>query len=129
MTEQPEPRWISRTVILAIHADQIRQHGGSSGVRDDNLLQSALARAPNRWYYESDTDLAALAATYAFGIAAFLDGNKRTAFQAMYVFLGLNGFRLLATEPEVVAVMVDVATGAIDEASLAAWLRARSEPR
>ncbi len=122
-----EPRWVSRAVVDAIHADLIQQHGGLHGVRDVALLESALDRPRNRYHYESDADLAELAAAYCVGVAknnAFADGNKRTAFQVMYVFLGLNGYRIVASEAAVVALMVAVATGAIDERDLAHWCRA-----
>jgi len=112
---------------MAIHSDQIRQHGGSFGVRDEGMLESALARPQNRWHYEPETDLAILAAAYGFAVVknhAFIDGNKRTGFQVMYVFMGLNGWRIRAAEDEVVALMQGVATGTVDEIALAAWLSA-----
>jgi death-on-curing protein len=90
------------------------------------LLESALDRPPNRYHDDPTADIAALAAAYAVGIAknhAFIDGNKRTAFQVMYTFLGLNGLRIVASEAAVVNLMVDVATGNIDEAGLAGWCR------
>lgn len=121
-----EPRWLSLTVVLAIHSDQIREHGGSLGLRDRGLLESALARPLNLLKYEPDSDLAALASSYGFGIARnhpFVDGNKRVAFQAMYVFLGLNGNRIVSDEPEVVRSMLALASGEIDESALADWLR------
>jgi death-on-curing protein len=127
-----EPRWISRTVVLTIHADQIRQHGGALGLRDPGLLESALGRAVQRWHYESGADLCALAAAHGVGLAknhAFLDGNKRTAFQVMYVFLGLNGLRIDAAEPEVVLLMFDVAGSKTGEQELAEWLRHHTGPR
>lgn len=129
-----EPRWLARPIIDAIHADQLRQHGGFPGVNDDGLIESALARPRNRWAYvgEDPPDLAALAAAYGFGLAknhGFRDGNKRVAFMAMYVFLGINGQRITAEEPVVVQLMQDVASGACSEEELAAWLRARTEPR
>ncbi len=119
------PRWVSRTVVQAIHTDQVRQHGGPLGLRDEGLLESALARPQNRWRYETDTDLATIAAAYGFGLAQnhpFIDGNKRVAFLTMHVFFGLNGHRIVATEPEVVTLMMGVAAGTIDEAALAGWL-------
>jgi death on curing protein len=121
-----EPRWLSANVIHAIHADQLREHGGSLGLRDTGLLESALDRPRNRFLYEGDTDLAALAASYGFGIAMnhpFLDGNKRIAFQAMYVFLGINKRRINASEDEVVRLMLSLAAGGVTEPQLAAWLR------
>lgn len=124
-----EPRWLSRTLLDVIHADLIAQHGGSTGVRDDGLIDSALARPQNKLAYGEDVDLADLAAAYAVGLAknhGFIDGNKRVAFMALYVFLGLNGFVLDATEPDAVRIMTDVATGAVGESELAAWVRYHS---
>ena len=121
-----EPRWLSLTVVLAIHSDQIREHGGSLGLRDRGLLESALARPQNLFHYEPESDACALAASYGFGIARnhpFVDGNKRVAFQAMYVFLGLNGLRVQSDEPEVVRMMLALAAGQLDEAGVAEWLR------
>lgn len=119
-------------MILAIHADQIRQHGGSFGLRDRGLLESALQRAPHRWHYDSSADLCTLAAAYGLGLAenhAFVDGNKRVAFQGMYVFLGLNGLRIVAAEPEVVALMLGIAKGKVGEENLADWLRSHTQAR
>ena len=122
---------MQRDWVAALHANQIREHGGSPGVRDEGLIESALARPRNLFAYE-EADVARLAAAYAFGLGrnhGFLDGNKRIAFQTMYVFLGLNGWRLIAEEPEVVRVMLDVAAGAMSEVDLAAWIRDHIEPR
>jgi len=127
-----EPRWLTFSVVLALHADQISQHGGSGGLRDRGLLESALQRPRNRLRYEPVSDLAELAAAYGFGIARnhpFIDGNKRVHFQAMYVFLGLNGLRIEVREEEVVSVMLSVASGDTDELQLASWLRANTLPR
>ena len=124
-----EPRWLTRRMLDAIHADQIRQHGGSPGVRDGGLIDSALARPRNRLAYEEHADLAELAASYAAGLArnhGYIDGNKRVAFMALYVFLGLNGKRLVADEADVVQVMLRVATGEMDEQHLASWLRSHT---
>ena len=122
---------MERAWVAAIHANQIREHGGSPGVRDEGLIESALARPRNLFAYE-EADLARLGAAYAFGLGrnhGFIDGNKRIAFQTMYVFLGLNGWRLIAEEPEVVRVMLDVAAGTMSETDLAAWVRDHIEPR
>lgn len=127
-----EPRWLSETVALTVHADQIREHGGSLGVRDRGLLDSALSRPRNRFVYESGSDLCDLAASHGFGIARnhpFVDGNKRVAFQAMYIFLGLNGLRIDAPEEEVVALILALASGDLDEPELASWLRDHTLPR
>jgi len=129
-----EPRWLTRSMIDATHADQLRQHGGFPGMNDEGLVESALARPRNRWAYadDRDPDLAELAAAYGFGLAknhGFRDGNKRIAFLAMYVFLGLNGQRIVAAEPAVVAPMKDVAAGVGSESELADWLHTHTEPR
>jgi len=126
-----EPVWVSRVVLDAVHLDQVREHGGMHGVRDENVLESALARARNRWAYEPRSDLATLAAAYGYGLATghpYRDGNKRIAFLAMVVFLGLNGWDLDAPEPEVVSTMLAVAAGEHGEAELAAWLRSHMVP-
>ena len=127
-----EPRWLTFSIIIAIHADQLSKHGGTGGLRDQGLLRSALERPRNRGHYAPDSDRAGLAAAYGFGIARnhpFIDGNKRVAFQAMYVFLGLNGLRIESPEEEVVALVLSLAAGQIDEPQLAAWLRANTVPR
>ncbi len=124
--EQAEPIWLSWRIVESIHLEQILQHGGSRGVRDKGLIASALARPVNKWQYEG-TDVFALAAAYGFGIAknhGFEDGNKRTAFVSLYTFLGLNGYDLDASEPEVVSVMTAVADGTLPEERLADWIRA-----
>ena len=128
----PEPKWIERAWVSAIHADQIRQYGGSLGIRDEGMIESALMRPRQRWTYEQSSDLATLCAAYGFGLAknhGFIDGNKRVAFQVMYVFLGLNGMRLVAEEVEIVQVMLDVAAGALTEEAPASWIRNQIEPR
>lgn len=122
-----EPRWLTRPIVLTLHRLQIEEHSGSIGLRDSGLLDSALARPQQKHAYEPESGFAALAAAYGFGLAknhAFVDGNKRVAFVAMYVFLALNGYDLDAPEPEVVTVMEGVAAGAVDEPALADWLRA-----
>jgi death-on-curing protein len=127
-----EPRWLVVPHLLAIHADQIRSHGGAVGLRDRPLLESALQRPRNLFGYDANADLATLAAAYGFGLARnhpFFDGNKRVAFQAMYVFLGLNGFRIDAPEGEVVTTILALASDNLDEAALAAWLRQHITPR
>lgn len=113
-------------MLDAIHQELVLEHGGSSGIRDDGLLESALARAQNKFAYAEHADWGVLAASYAFGLAknhGFIDGNKRVAFMAAYVFLGLNGFDLDAEEAAVVATMVAVASGSMSEAALAEWFR------
>ncbi|HSH74638.1 MAG TPA: type II toxin-antitoxin system death-on-curing family toxin [Longimicrobiales bacterium] len=127
-----EPRWLSLVHILAIHTDQIQAHGGSLGIRDRGLSESALERPRNRFQYDPDADLAALTAAYGFGVSGnhpFVDGNKRVAFQAMYLFLGLNGFRIDAPEEEVVSLILALASGELDEPLLADWVRQHISPR
>ena len=126
-----EPRWVPRLVLEPVHVDQIREHGGLLGLRDENALESALARPQQRWHYEPGSDLAELAAAYAFGISSnhpFRDGNKRVAFLAAVVFLGLNGLAFVAPEPEVVEKSMALAAGDLDEEALAEWIRGRTEP-
>lgn len=121
-----EPVWLTRRMIGEIHHEQISEHGGSYGVRDDGLIDSALARPRNRWEYAEDVNLSGLAAAYGYGLAknhGFVDGNKRVGFMAMYVFLRLNGVEIEAGEPEVVRLMTAVASGALGEEELAAWLK------
>jgi len=125
-----EPRWLERALVDAIYADQLQQHGGRPGVRDENALESALARPRNKWAYDPAVDIAALAAAYGYGLATnhpYTDGNKRVAFLAMYVFLGVNGQELDAPETEVVSLMRAVADHRCSEAQLAEWVRAHIE--
>ena len=126
-----EPIWISRDAAEAIHHEQLRAHGGRWGIRDETLLESALARPQQKWAYESGAVLTDLAAAYGFGIAKnhpFIDGNKRTAFMTLFSFLYANGVHLQASEPEAVTVMLGVASGELGEAELAAWCRDRGAP-
>lgn len=124
---ESERRWVAESVVYAIHDEQIAEHGGLAGLRDQALLLSALARPQQLEAYGDNPDLAALAAAYAVGIARnhpFLDGNKRTAIVvAGGVFLSLNGYELMADNTEVVRTMLGVADGQISEAELAAWFR------
>ena len=122
-----EPIWVGRSVVDAVHLDQLRENGGLQGIRDENALASALARARNKWAYDSVHDPAVLAAAYGYGLATshpYRDGNKRIAFLAMVVFLGLNGWDLEAPEAEVVSTMLELAAGQRSETELAKWLRA-----
>ena len=121
-----EPRWVTRRMLDALHQAQIREHGGSLGVRDEGLLESALARPQHKFAYSEKADWATLAAAYAFGLAknhGFVDGNKRVAFMAAYVFLGLNGYDLDAEEPDIVTTMEGVAASKRTEAALVKWFR------
>ena len=110
----------------AVHWDQIREHGGLAGIRDETALESALARPRHKWHYEETTDLTTLAAAYGFGVCRnhpYRDGNKRVAFVVMAVFLELNGLILKADETEVVTVMLALAAGTLSEKGLTIWLR------
>lgn len=121
-----EPTWLRRAWIDAIHFQQLNRFGGAHGVRDDNAIESALARPLNQWAYARDLDVAALAATYGYGLTrnhGYVDGNKRIGFMAMAVFLDINGWSLEAPEAEVVQVMLAVAAGEFTEEALAAWVR------
>lgn len=121
-----EPVWVDRIVVDTAHLDQLREHGGLHGIRDESVLESVLARARNKWTYEAGLDLATLAAAYGYGLATshpYRDGNKRIAFLAMLIFLGLNGWDFDAPEDEVVSTMLAVAAGQCSESDLAAWVR------
>jgi death-on-curing protein len=123
--------WLDRAVLIAAHDEQLAEHGGAAGFRDEGLFDSALARPLNLAAYESP-DVSALAASYTVALAKnhpFVDGNKRTAFVAMELFLWLNGHELNAGDAECVLAMLNVAAGEWDEATLAAWLRERIAPR
>jgi death-on-curing protein len=129
--KRKEPRWLPRLVVEAIHVDQMREHGGLIGLRDENALESALARPQQRFHYEPETDLATLAAAYAFGLSSnhpFRDGNKRVSFLAAVVFLGLNGLDFVATDEEVVEKSLALAAGELTEADLAEWIQSRIQP-
>lgn len=124
--------FLTREVVLAIHEEQLAQHGGGIGVRDEGLLDSALARPINRAAYDPDADCASLAAEYAFGLAKnhpFIDGNKRTAFVAMALSLALNGFHLIASDEEALVTMLQLAAGDIGEEAFAEWIRCNIAPR
>lgn len=121
--------WLERKLVLAIHDRQLAEHGGSSGVRDNNLLESALAR-PQQLYAYGDPlpDIADLAASLAFGLARnhpFVDGNKRTAAVCCETFIELNGGQLAADDAELFPRFLALAEGNLSSEDLAAWLRAR----
>jgi len=124
-----EPRWLSRVAVDAVHNDQLREHGGLAGVRDENALESALARPRQKSHYADTVDLAALAAAYGFGLVKshpYHDGNKRIGFLAIATFLGLNGAELQATDEEIIAEVVGLAGGRVSEEHLANWIRDHS---
>jgi len=120
-----EWRWVNRQALLLLHDESLAEHGGAAGIRDEGLLDSALARPRNLALYEKP-DVASVAASYAMGLAknhAFVDGNKRAAFLAVGLFLGLNGYRLRATQVEAALTVLVLAGGDIDEKEFAQWLR------
>jgi death-on-curing protein len=120
-----EPEWLTMQVVLAIHDEQLVIHGGSAGVRDTALLESALGRPQNKWGYES-AELPELAAAYGYGIARnhpFVDGNKRTALLAIYTFLGVNGVDFIVPEANAAALILSLAAGEVTEENLARWIR------
>jgi death on curing protein len=124
-------RWIDKRALLLLHADSLAEHGGASGLRDEGLLDSALARPLNLAAY-GEPDVAALAASYGLGLAknhAFVDGNKRAAFLSVGLFLALNGYRLRADQADAVLTTLAVASGDLDEAAFAAWIRRHAQPR
>lgn len=120
-----EPLWLSVELVRDIHAEQLAIYGGPEGVRDLGLLESALARPINRFAY-GETDMAALAAAYAFGLARnhpFVDGNKRAAFLAMMTFLRLNGIPFAPADAMAAAAILALAAGEVDEKGLTRWIR------
>lgn len=123
--------WVNRQVLLLLHDESLAEHGGASGLRDEGLLDFAMARPQNLALY-AVPDEADLAASYGVGLAknhAFVDGNKRAAFLAAGLFLAANGFRLQATQVEATLTMLDAAAGELDEAAFAQWIRAHIQAR
>jgi death on curing protein len=120
-----EPEWLDIAIVLDVHAEQLALFGGADGVRDPGLIESALGWPRHKFAY-GESDLAALAAAYAFGIARnhpFVDGNKRTAFASMIVFLGLNGIDFDVPPPDATAMIMALAAGEVSEESLTRWIR------
>jgi death-on-curing protein len=126
-----QPLWISKRAVLAIHSEQLAEHGGSDGIRDETLLDSALAKPLNVFAYSEEPDIFRLAASYAFGIArnhAFLDGNKRTALAVSITFLDRNGWDIEASKEELYFTFLHLADGSLSEEELAAWFRDHAVP-
>ena len=120
-----EPVWLSAADVIDVHAEQLAEFGGAAGLRDQGGLESALDRPRNKFSYGT-TDLAELAAAYAFGIARnhpFVDGNKRAAFMTMGIFLELNGASFQPDTTEATVMMLDLAAGEVEEEGLARWIR------
>ena len=122
--------WLARQLILAIHDEQLAEHGGAIGIRDEGLLDSALARPLNRAGY-GDPDVAELGALYAIAIARnhpFLDGNKRTAFAALFMFLALNGMEFEPPEVDATVTMLRLAAGDMPDDDFTVWVRNHTRP-
>jgi death on curing protein len=120
-----EPFWLTATMVVAIHDEQLAIHGGSARLRDHALLESALDRPRNKWAYEQ-AGLPELAAAYGYGIARnhpFIDGNKRAALLAIYTFLGVNDVDFIVPEAEAAAMILALAAGEVNEEGLARWIR------
>jgi len=132
MAARGEPKWLDRRVLLAAHRVLLAEHGGAEGIRDEGLLDSALARPRNLLSYCSNPDIFELAAAYAYGIARnhpFLDGNRRAAFLASYIFLSRNGYRPQMSEAETVVMMNRLAARDLSESELTAWLARNTRTR
>ncbi len=115
---------MTKRAVLAWHSEQLAEHGGSDGIRDETLLDSALAKPHNVFAYEENANIFRLAGSYAFGIArnhAFVDGNKRTALVVSVTFLFLNGWDIVATREEVYLTFLHLADGSLSESDLTAW--------
>ena len=120
-----EPIWLEVDEVIDMHAEQLAIFGGPEGIRDHGLLESAVLRPVNQWHY-GQTDLAALAAAYAFGLArnhAFVDGNKRIAFHAMMVFLRGNDIAFAPDPAHATEIILSLAAGEVSEESLTRWIR------
>ena len=120
-------RWIDKQALLLLHGESLAEHGGGEGLRDESLLDSALARPLNLLAY-GEADVAALAASYAMGVVKnhpFVDGNKRAAFLAVGLFLFRNGYRLSTSQADASVTVLALAAGEITEAQFAAWLRSK----
>jgi len=127
-----EPLWLDRRSLLLLHLESLAEHGGSSGMHDQGLLDSALARPRNQFIYDPNADIAKLAAAYGFGLAknhAFVDGNKRIAFIATALFLRLSGWRLATERLDEIQTMLNLASGEITEGLFASWIRTNCEKR
>ena len=126
-----EPVWVLKRTVLAIHNMQLAEHGGSTGIRNEGLLDSALGKPHNVFAYIEDVDIFRLAASYAFGIAKnhpFIDGNKRTALAVSVTFLDLNGWDVIAPKKDEYFTFLHLADGSLSEEELAAWFRSHAEP-
>jgi death-on-curing protein len=122
--------WVEKAVVLAVHEEQLSEHGGLSGLRDEGVLDSALAKPLHLVAY-GHPDIFELAAAYAFGITQdhpFIDGNKRVSLVVTELFLGMNGYSLDASDMDCLTRWLDLSSGNLSEGQLAAWLRTSSTP-
>jgi death-on-curing protein len=127
-----DPIWINKRALILLHERDLAAHGGLAGLRDEGLLDSALGRPMNLWAYQPDSDMAALAASYGFGLARnhpFVDGNKRAAFLSIGLFLAINKIEFRPDKIDAIHRIVALAAGEVTEDDLAAWIRANSAPR
>src|SRR6266849_4887701 len=127
-----QPHWISRRALLYLHSASLATFGGSSGVRDEGLLDSTLARPQNRFLCAPESDLCELAASYGFGITKnhpFIDGNKRAAFHSVGLFLAINGCELIAAQVDAIQTMLSLEAGEISEEEFAVWVRKNTKRR
>ncbi|MBD2085128.1 type II toxin-antitoxin system death-on-curing family toxin [Trichocoleus sp. ST-U3] len=125
-----EPKWVPETAVSAIHEELIAEHGGEPVLRDAGLLSASLARPRHLFSYSENAKLFDLAAAYGYGLAknhSFVDGNKRIALAVIDVFLRLNGYKLVAPEPEAVVIMINLVDGVEDQESLSAWIAENSQ--
>ena len=123
-----EPRWIAKKALLLLHEESLAEFGGARGLRDEGLLESALARPHNAYAYRPDITIAELAASYAFGLAKnhpFVDGNKRAAFLSIGLLLAISGYRLQADQVDAIQTILAVVDGELTEDALAAWIASR----
>ncbi len=121
-----EPRWINARALLLLHAESLAEHGGLTGLRDENGFHAAMARPQHVFHYESDADLSQLAAAYGFGLVRdhpFSDGNKRAGFLAILLFLDLNGWELRVEQAEAIQTILQLAAGKVSESELPRWIR------
>jgi len=126
-----EPVWVLKKTVLAIHNLQLAEHGGSTGLRDEGLLDSALGKPHHVFAYDNEADIFRLAASYAYGIAKnhpFVDGNKRTALAVSITFLDLNGWDVNAPREEEYFTFLGLAEGTVSEEQLAQWFRDHTQP-
>jgi len=125
-----EPVWVNDEIVPAVHNRQLAEHGGVAGIRDQGLLESALHAPKNRWQYE-ESSLEELAASYAFHLAGnhpFIDGNKRTAYVCMRLFLKLNGLDIEASKKEKAQMMLDLSAGKMSLETVTIWIEQRMVP-